>query len=178
SEFTKYNTESLIWTTLKSNEALEKQVVLLKDKIHEDTLIATDLFNRLNSLSDISFEQSFKQLKDIVSEDVLNKYIINTNNNKKNIDTLNIQARHLKDFLELTKANFRYDEEKVKDPYNLYDSYFDSQKLQFESINKLDLVNKKKYIEFIYSHKHTDLVNKLKGRKQKLSDIISIISNV
>lgn len=178
SEFDKYDTKSFIWTTIKSENELENDVKQLKSKLLQHALVSDDLHNKLTKLKLISFEDTIKKMKNIISENELNNFIIKSNDDDKSLEKLNKYKKYLKNFLTHTKKEYSYIDEKANDPDNLFELYFSSNERNFNLINKTDLINKKKYIEFTYTQKQSSLIDLLNTRRKKLSNIITNIDNI
>jgi len=172
SEFDKYNCKYFIWDTLKSNEELESDLEQLKNKIQQNTLVSNDVYNKLSELKPISFKSTMDKIKDIVSEDELDKFIIKSSHKDRSLEKVNENKQAVKAILNSIKNNFSYDDEKANDSNNYFEIYFASNKKLLHELNKIDLIYKKRYINFIYLQKQSSLLNKLKDRKKRLSDLI------
>lgn len=171
-DLTNYLPDEMIWKQMGSYENLENNLKKLVENIEGNMLVSSELFKKIRSLLIRSYDEDIKNMRNLVSQEELDNLVFNKISRQITIQDLKDQADRLKLLLEEKKKNYIFEDNKVKDDFNFYEMYFQSEKERFEYLKEIDLERKRKYVNYVFSQNQSHIINLYKDRQKRLDAII------
>lgn len=167
-----YTSDEMVWKELKSYESLEINLNQLIESIERNMEVSSDLFKKIRLLLVKSYDEEMKSIKKVVPEEELNKLVLDDVGRQKTLFDVQERSAKFRSLLEDRKKIYIFEENKVRDDFNLYKVYFQSQKENLENLKESDLERKGAYIEYLFSQSQSQILNVYQKRKTRLDTII------
>lgn len=145
-------------------------------EIKNNITVNTEIYEILNQVKYISFEKELLFIEKELPELNIDDYSLESQE-KSVYKIIDIEKSKtlLREAITSYSKKFSYSLEMVKDPYNLYNQYFDNNKKKFEVVSTEEFQEKKQYITYQYNLNSSEYSNVL---NEKLSLIDSVIDKL